>query len=667
MSRLWSEEEGRQSHVLRAETLEDLGGAEEIVRRHLDDAMSALGPEERDVAARMLHQLVDAVGGADRPQGRRPRRLRRRVAGGRRADSRAARRASDPSHDRPGAGGEDAPFRDQARRAGRRRGRVGPSIRGAQATGGGRGTAARGSREAAAAAADAEAGRPRHRARVPDPGPDRRVVRLERQERRQGTARHGPVGGRHAGRGRAAQSADPVESVRAGYKAFALPHAVPAAEEVLRSALVAAHRRGVFIGHKGNVTKALFSPDGSRVATASADGTARLWDPVTGTVARQARSRRSRTAARSGQRHRLQPERAAARDGRRRRSGPAMGRSGRSPARGASRPCKGLNSVAFSRSGRLLITASDDGTARIWRTDNPDHALVRVLRGQAGPVAGASFSPSGTQAVTASADHAALLWNLAQPKRPPVRLPAGSGRVVTASFSPDGRRLVTAGDDAVVRIWNTRTGGLVAARKGHRRPRPRRRVQPDRSRGRHGRSRRHGASLAVRRRARGNPRDPGRRAGQRGVLHPGRCVRRHRRAGHGTHRRTAGASLVATLRRPQLAPIPSTRPRSAPTRAWSSPPAPTGRPGSADAETGKPARSLRTGRGAVSGLAVGHDSDGALVALGGAGKPGAGLEARPGRARSGTPPAGSVTSIAISPDGRLVAVTSSDGATASST
>ncbi len=245
------------------------------------------------------------------------------------------------------------------------------------------------------------------------------------------------------------EAPDPVDSVRAGFGAFSVPHAAPAAEEALRSALVASHRRAVLRGHTGNVASPL-QPGREAVATASSDGSARLWGVVT------ARSLARLPASDRGQRRAVKDAAfsptgsllaTAGTDGRARLWDVQAGNL-REVLRGHA---KGLNSVAFSRGGRLVLAASDDGTAMIWRTDDPDHALVRVLRGQAGPVDGASFSPSGRLVVTASADRAALLWNLARATR---EAPRVSGRVDTASFSPDGRTVVTAGDDELGRVWN---------------------------------------------------------------------------------------------------------------------------------------------------------------------------------------------------------------------
>src|SRR4029453_1670429 len=62
MQRLWQVERERGSTVLRRETLEELGGAAQIVERHLELALSALADEERDVAARLFHHLVTPSG-----------------------------------------------------------------------------------------------------------------------------------------------------------------------------------------------------------------------------------------------------------------------------------------------------------------------------------------------------------------------------------------------------------------------------------------------------------------------------------------------------------------------------------------------------------------------------------------------------------------------------
>ena len=62
MTRLWKEERANGSPVLRLATLERLGGANEIVQTHLDEAMRALEPEERDVAARAFRHLVTPSG-----------------------------------------------------------------------------------------------------------------------------------------------------------------------------------------------------------------------------------------------------------------------------------------------------------------------------------------------------------------------------------------------------------------------------------------------------------------------------------------------------------------------------------------------------------------------------------------------------------------------------
>ena len=62
LSRLWAEERSLGSRLLRLETLERLGGAERIVRTHLDATMDELPEREQDVAARAFRNLVTPSG-----------------------------------------------------------------------------------------------------------------------------------------------------------------------------------------------------------------------------------------------------------------------------------------------------------------------------------------------------------------------------------------------------------------------------------------------------------------------------------------------------------------------------------------------------------------------------------------------------------------------------
>ena len=62
MQRLWDVERGAGSTTLRAETLDALGGAGQIVADHLERAIDALTPEQREIAARLFDHLVTPSG-----------------------------------------------------------------------------------------------------------------------------------------------------------------------------------------------------------------------------------------------------------------------------------------------------------------------------------------------------------------------------------------------------------------------------------------------------------------------------------------------------------------------------------------------------------------------------------------------------------------------------
>lgn len=57
-----------------------------------------------------------------------------------------------------------------------------------------------------------------------------------------------------------------------------------------------------------------------------------------------------------------------------------------------------LYSVAFSRDGTRLASASDDSTVKVW--DAHSGQCLQTLEGHGGPVYTVAFSPDGTHAVT---------------------------------------------------------------------------------------------------------------------------------------------------------------------------------------------------------------------------------------------------------------------------
>ena len=76
------------------------------------------------------------------------------------------------------------------------------------------------------------------------------------------------------------------------------------------------------------------------------------------------------------------------------------------------------------------------------------------LDGHAGPVNSAAFSPGGPdgwQIVTASEDGTARVWDAASGQKPR-RLDGHAGPVKSAAFSPDGRQIVTASEDGTARV-----------------------------------------------------------------------------------------------------------------------------------------------------------------------------------------------------------------------
>ena len=215
-------------------------------------------------------------------------------------------------------------------------------------------------------------------------------------------------------------------------------------------------------GHTGMVRYVAFSPDGKLLATASDDGTARLWNPATGDCLRNLAGDGSMTVM--GVAFSLDGKllATAGLDGARLWN-PATGDCLRT----LSGPGSGLRArVAFSPDGRLLATTGFDGTPRLWNPATGD--CLRTLTGHdmADLILGVAFSPDGQMLATGSSDHTARLWNPATGDCLRT-LTDHTDQVLGVAFSPDGQLLATGGSDHTARLWNLATGDCLRTLTDH--------------------------------------------------------------------------------------------------------------------------------------------------------------------------------------------------------
>jgi len=123
-----------------------------------------------------------------------------------------------------------------------------------------------------------------------------------------------------------------------------------------------------------------------------------------------------------------------------------------------------VNPAFFSPDGKKIVTASWDGSAKIW--DAKSGTLLVDLKLDHGLTLNAPFSPDSKRIITISSDSTAKIWDV-QSGTLLFRLKGHSDRITFARFSPDNRNIVTASNDKTAKIWNAETGKLLIDLKGH--------------------------------------------------------------------------------------------------------------------------------------------------------------------------------------------------------
>ena len=174
--------------------------------------------------------------------------------------------------------------------------------------------------------------------------------------------------------------------------------------------------RGTLSGHSDSVNAVAFSADQKTLATASTDGTVKLWEIETGKELAMFRGHQGM-----------------------------------------------VNTVAFSANGKSLATGGEDGEVKLWDVVTRQEIATLHMEDEVRSVA---FSTNGKVLASAGSDSAVALWDAATGKQL-LTLEGHSESVNSVTFSPDGKTIATGSDDATIRLWDATTGRSLAVLKGH--------------------------------------------------------------------------------------------------------------------------------------------------------------------------------------------------------
>jgi WD40 repeat protein len=103
--------------------------------------------------------------------------------------------------------------------------------------------------------------------------------------------------------------------------------------------------------------------------------------------------------------------------------------------------------------GRRIVTASDEKTARVWETATG--SLLLTLKGHDDFVRSAAFSADGRRIITASGDRTVRIWDSETGEQ--ILVINGPRLFRDAVFSPDGRIVASGSDDGSVAPWDARS------------------------------------------------------------------------------------------------------------------------------------------------------------------------------------------------------------------
>ncbi|KAL9113919.1 MAG: hypothetical protein Q9227_002053 [Pyrenula ochraceoflavens] len=169
--------------------------------------------------------------------------------------------------------------------------------------------------------------------------------------------------------------------------------------------------------HNDEVRSLTISPDGKQLASASLDGTVRLWSIESDELLAILRG-----------------------------------------------PTEGIHDVIFSRNGDWMISASYNCTAELW--DARSGKMKKTLKGFMKQITAMEFSADSRQLAISSMGPIVHLWKI-DPSETLLMLNGHSSRILAIAFSPDCRRLASGSLDGTIKLWETDTGQIILTLKGY--------------------------------------------------------------------------------------------------------------------------------------------------------------------------------------------------------
>lgn len=174
-----------------------------------------------------------------------------------------------------------------------------------------------------------------------------------------------------------------------------------------------------FLAHDDSVYSITWKPDESQFATASKEGTIKIWTPKT--ITEPAKLER----VLSGHTYTVR-------------------------------------SLAWNPNGSSLASASWDGTVKLWNLETGFETVS--LNDHSDFVNAVAWNKDGSKLASASSDKTIKLWN--SDGTPIATLSGHTDSVLAVAWSPDGTKIASGSADKTVRIWDSSTGQLLQTIEG---------------------------------------------------------------------------------------------------------------------------------------------------------------------------------------------------------